>query len=126
MKHLFVPYELALLAKEKGFDEPCLGCYASFYESTSPYHYTEYKEEFNDYDVFVQSPLYQQLTDWFRDEHNISVDVINRHNNKEEWGFYLVNTILSEDNNLDFDSIKSYKSYYEALTAALTESFNLI
>lgn len=23
MKHLFVPYELALLAKEKGFDEHC-------------------------------------------------------------------------------------------------------
>ena len=25
MKHLFVPYEIALQLKEKGFDEPCLG-----------------------------------------------------------------------------------------------------
>lgn len=29
MKHLFVPYKLALELKEKGFDEPCLGFYSS-------------------------------------------------------------------------------------------------
>ncbi len=27
MKKLFLPYELALIAKEKKFDEPCLGHY---------------------------------------------------------------------------------------------------
>lgn len=27
MKHLFVPYELALLAKDKGFDNPCMAYY---------------------------------------------------------------------------------------------------
>ena len=27
MKHLFLPYNLALLAKEKGFDEEVLGWY---------------------------------------------------------------------------------------------------
>ena len=27
MKHLFVPYELALQLKEKGFDEPTAHCY---------------------------------------------------------------------------------------------------
>ncbi len=25
MKNLFVPYEIALLLKDKGFDEPCMG-----------------------------------------------------------------------------------------------------
>jgi hypothetical protein len=27
MKHLFVPYAIALLLKEKGFEEPCFGYY---------------------------------------------------------------------------------------------------
>ena len=29
MKHLFLPYNLALLAKEKGFDEPCFATYST-------------------------------------------------------------------------------------------------
>lgn len=73
MKHLFLPYDLAVLAKEKGFNEDCLGCYASFYSSTKPDLYTELKEEFNDFDVFVTAPLYQQIMDWFKKEHDILI-----------------------------------------------------
>jgi hypothetical protein len=30
MNNQFVPYEIALLAKQKGFNEPCLGYYAEY------------------------------------------------------------------------------------------------
>lgn len=75
MKHLFAPYELALKAKEAGFDELCLKYY--------------YKEELRDANASslisqeevgniyggILAPLYQQLIDWFREKHNLSVEL---------------------------------------------------
>lgn len=70
MKHLFVPYELAILAKEKGFNEPCL---ASYLNTKLRWH----TDGLNNSDQWlgksITAPLYQQLVDWFREKHNIHV-----------------------------------------------------
>lgn len=58
MRHLFVPYEIALQLKEKGFNEDCFGCY--YKDKTFAYH--------PDSDVYVDAPLYQQVIDWFREK----------------------------------------------------------
>lgn len=69
MKHLFVPYEIALKLKEKGFDEPCLSWYyqesKELCEVTS-YLYEGSKNSENNIDrvPFVTAPLYQQVIDW--------------------------------------------------------------
>lgn len=37
MKHLFIPYELAVIALEKGFDERCVAMYYNY--GTKVHHY---------------------------------------------------------------------------------------
>ena len=37
MKHLFISYELALIAKEKGFDEPCFTKYEKYFDRITLY-----------------------------------------------------------------------------------------
>lgn len=75
MKHLFVPYELALQLKEKGFDEPCFAYYGNF----TGIEYIPYEEYpcSNSSDLMKNrftAPLYQQVTDWFYNEHRLFVE----------------------------------------------------
>jgi hypothetical protein len=67
MKNEFVPYDIALGAKEIGFNEKCLA------------FYTDDKDLFinKNLEIFpnvlskskINAPLYQQLFRWFREEH---------------------------------------------------------
>jgi hypothetical protein len=77
MKNLFVPYELAVKLKEKGFDEPVLCYYNREHNLTSnispkdwhlnlPYSVSE---------DCVKAPIYQQIVDWFLDKHNMYLTV---------------------------------------------------
>ena len=75
MKHLFLPYELALMLKEKGFNEPCLGRY----RDKKFQLYSVIKEHCYNSDPIsnkdISAPLYQQVIDWFREKHNIMIEV---------------------------------------------------
>lgn len=77
MNKLFVPYELALLAKEKGFNNPCLALYSKFgvYENQEQPIYKQIpnQKEAKEYFGGVTAPLYQQLVDWFREKHEIHI-----------------------------------------------------
>src|ERR1700685_3650872 len=116
MKHLFVPYELAKLAKEKGFDELCI----AYWNGEEPYVLgREYSQPVKDCfkyrntylslkdndivipneeewidtpdtirkkrGVIVSAPLYQQLVDWFREKHELHIDI---RNNFESNGYF--------------------------------------
>lgn len=70
MKHLFVPYELALLAKENKFNEECLGHYHPSKEFYFGLNNTPNKNSNAKYGN-VAAPLYQQLINWFRSKHSI-------------------------------------------------------
>ncbi len=68
MKNLFIPYELALIAKEKGFNEPCI---AMFLENKELYSLNNPTSDFstvtNEGKKYnIAAPLYQQLLDWFK------------------------------------------------------------
>lgn len=75
LKHLFVPYELALKLKEKGFNEPCL----SYYFDDTLKHPSELTTtESQDKCQYITTkgilaPLYQQVIDWFLDKHKIYI-----------------------------------------------------
>ena len=114
MKHLFVPYELALLAKEKGFDEPCFGFYNLF---TDEFCYNSAPSTFSSKDV-LQAPLYQQLVDWFRKEFEIYIQVIHYDAGHFEW-------TIKQGKKFRYPHT-TFTSYYEALNSALTKSFELI
>jgi hypothetical protein len=95
MKHLFVPYGLAVKLKEKGFKEECMAYYEYALKSRKDkeqgysgsfgwkkgecnfnkgYMINESKQDTsNDYWNIVAAPLYQQVIDWFGQVHGIYV-----------------------------------------------------
>jgi len=69
MKHLFVPYELAIILKEKGFDEPCFGWWhvVNTPELKDIYdvdYFLVIKDNWNSECQVIPAPLYQQAFDW--------------------------------------------------------------
>jgi len=88
MKHLFVPYELALLAKEKGFDDECLAWYYKLKERPELNSFQLFeKDYFLDKSIIctnssfgngymITAPLYQQLIDWFLMKHDMWIEIL--------------------------------------------------
>lgn len=76
LKHLFVPYYLAVQLKEKGFDEKCLG-YITPTGKTWMFDLMPLDRnglELNPkYSEGILSPLYQQVVDWLNKEHELVV-----------------------------------------------------
>lgn len=77
MKEQFVPYEIALKLKEKGFVELCF----AFYEADGEFKFNNGTLTFdgkwvsankNNID-YCTAPLYQQVIDWFRVVHKIYI-----------------------------------------------------
>lgn len=102
MKKLFIPLEIALALKQKGFDESCLACYTYYSEE---YHFELLTDYFNisselrtksfinntlftwlkEHEIggkcyvlqnAVAVPLYQQVVDFFREKHSIYIAVL--------------------------------------------------
>lgn len=132
MKHLFVPYELAVLAKEKGFDEECFGTWDIWDERnpprllvmTYPYYLgQEYAKRFHK--TCIIAPLYQQLIDW------LHLKGFNLHDywlpDDKQFGCDVYDT----KGNLLFSDLVSfnggkYNTKQEAWNKALEEAFKLI
>ncbi len=71
MEKLFVPFELAVKLKEKGFDEECLGVFhkGGNLKVTVQANFPIKNSELIDY--VISAPLYDQVFAWFREKHNI-------------------------------------------------------
>lgn len=106
MKHLFVPYEIALKLKELGFDETCLAIYhrngdISFSKTIA--HNEYYGQE-------CMAPLYQQVVDWLRDTHQLQiVQYPQAHDMWEVWRIYC----------MGYERVVRIASINEAITEAL-------
>jgi len=129
MKHLFIPYELAVIAKEKGFNEPCLACYDS--PTKISQNNADEGIDFNERvrnSTLVQcitAPLYQQIVDWFRDKHNLMIEIGLEDSNLFD---YIIGNMITKKvikrNYLESNNL--HKTYYEALEKAIEEAFKLI
>lgn len=74
MNDLFLPYKLAKLAKENGFDELCLRYYIKENRiGNNTKNFSGIKNSDKRTFRFVAAPLYQQILDWFRKEHEIYI-----------------------------------------------------
>lgn len=135
MKELFVPYPIALLAKEKGFDEPCLAFYAPG-EKLYPVMQEPAKGSyFNDgnFDETLRAPLYQQLVDWFREEHNLFIKIDNFPTEEDtvDYDYCICRCDSDVDERgymeyiIDYSLERSF-TYYEALNEAIEEAFKII
>ncbi len=133
MKHLFIPYELAKLAEEKGFDEECFGVYTDTTNKTL--FIIGHEEGYLQARILCNAPLRQQLVDWFREKHNIEIQVRimagsdilgNRIKGKEKVYYYWIFDLNQKYWNSGETISKEYFNYYEALDSAIKEAFKLI
>ena len=141
MKHLFVPYELAVKLKEKGFDIDCIG----FYGDDGKLYFDSPVSNFEDgiNPLYCSAPLYQQVTDWLRKNFNIEVSITyfrkefrKRHDVKKYCGYVSLTKFEKDEYDTDEEWIESLKNeielspstdnYYEALIMAIKESLKHI
>ncbi len=138
MKELFLNYKLSLLAKEKGFDEPCFAGYNDggvllFYHPNDDAYTSTDIEEYDFKGLMdwenISAPLYQQIIDFFREKHNIHIVI---DDGPEDLGYsYIIYYYMSrgqrvkegfghnEENKIEY-------TYYQALDKAIEEAFKLI
>lgn len=109
MKHLFVPYEIALKLKEKGFDDPCFGFFTQ-----GMLHFK--LPESNT--VLTNTPLYQQVIDWFRETEGFYIEVVRYDVGHFE---YQIKSNMAIEN-----SKCTFPTYYGALNKAIEEALNII
>lgn len=131
MKHLFTPYPLAILAKEKGFDEPCLAYWEVHKHDQCIVYWKkpwDDKRITNSFLDSINAPIYQQIVDWFREKHGIYISVgIDQYINKMLVDY----TINKEDTGEKFGFMhikreSGIEDYYQAIDKAIEEAFKLI
>lgn len=132
MKKLFVSYELALVAKEKGFDK---SCFTWYYKSSKKLAYGAYHPDGISNPILlairltekrVAAPIYQQLVDWFREKYFMHITVSPICTVNEVIGMvgrinFMINAFQRADVVVDGDF-----DYYETLNMILLEAFKLI
>lgn len=128
MKNIFLPEDLSFQLKEKGFREDCFGYYQSkdisYVEKGLKFGSAKHIGNHNIYDDFICSaPLYQQVVDWFRDNHNLAIIVAPSLNLGK---FYMNITYI---NNIEWfrdPELQNFDTYYEAYDYAIEEALKLI
>jgi len=120
----FVPYELALKLKEKGFEDECFKKYIAGCLWSNPSVPETYKFiHSNSSDCLA--PLYQQVVDWFREKHNIHIHIsLNQFG--YGWMFALISTTHYKSVKDLVGGVKFKWTYYETLNKAIEESLKLI
>lgn len=131
MENLFIPYELAVIAKEKGFNEPC---FATFVKGEFIFFQDERKEHAaNEYlnSIECSAPLYQQITGWFESNHDLIFVPNHRMNGDVKTYWYCVNKFEKSAAGIihgavGMISIGCHRSNNSALNKAIEEAFKLI
>lgn len=124
MKHLFVSYQIAKDLKELDFNEPCLGFFNKEKELFLSFEFSSRTTTNTLLDILnseaVAAPLYQQVVDFLREKHDIHIWI------SSELGYHLTYCwhITGESTGSKYGS--NFKTYYEALEAAIKESIKLI
>lgn len=89
----YVSYETAVLLKEKGFDEKCIGFYTCtekpyFMEASCRNNWTYEKHG------SINAPTHQMALKWLREVHKIVLDIVFETN--KGWTFYVSHLITKE------------------------------
>ena len=150
MEEQFVTYEIALKLKELGFDEECLAYYdikmlfpveqplPDEFNTTktnniyynNDFHYTSIKLE----DDIIIAPLYQQVTDWFREKHNIHIEIELTDNTMQFYYQYCIvdskNRECHDEDMIDqatriYNYNEKFNTFYEVREKAILKAIEL-
>lgn len=133
---LFVPTNLALMAKEKSFNEKCLGyrypdgevilleCTPFSNERDSGVCTSKNGSKIFTYGV-TAAPLYSQLINWFIEEHKLYIRVSSLMDHPV-CGTNTFDFDVTNLENASFIESDEFESYHEALNKAILEAFKLI
>ena len=127
MEKEFVPYEIAIKLKEKGFDNDCLagyvlnrdgitslmGCGALRFDADG---------FINPYSEILPAPLWQQVIDWLREKHNLIIWVEARYCFEKKYLWFIHSGVLIKDDIFDLH----IETYEEARQAAIEHTLTLI
>lgn len=119
MTELFLPYHLAVIAKDLGFLEQCLAYYKN--KKLHPID-TDFKSFRGLSKDLTAAPLYQQITDWLYKNHKI--DVVLSVGISGNWKGYIT---INKGNVQECPFLVSHvHSKEELLNDLVEESFKLI
>ena len=120
MNHLFLPYELALKLKEKGFNKECLGGYSD----TKELKITRVicQSEING---FCLAPTYEQAIDWLY-EKGISLEIYTCSEDGGKSFNHLIRKVRKKLYKLRALENKFVSDRSEAFNKGITEALKLI
>jgi hypothetical protein len=127
MKEQFVTYEIALKLKELGFDEECLGYYHINQNYSNGYSFTM-GDDTRTSDCTVKAPLWQQTLRWFREKHDLHINVITRYHelyNKRYWQFTIFR-ISQPNNNRVEESDFMYDTFDKNIKQSILKAIELV
>jgi len=118
MKDLFVPYELAVKLKEKGFNHVCIKYWI---EHDNKLFLSNGLSQYEINQVNILAPLWQQVIDWLREYHMVNIVVAYDY---ETCRWQVKQQYSNTENELDIDVL--YKDYYSALQSGIEKALELI
>lgn len=123
MNKLFTEYKLALVVNELGFTSSCLATI----DQTEYLHINGTKNSPRGsmmYDA-IPCPLYQQVTDWLRDDHGIIIVVMPFLLEDNTITYEYTNYTDKEQDEIDHGD-GPYEDYYDALKSAIKSALSCI
>ena len=118
IKEAYCSYEVAKLLKEKGFNVPCCRRYAgdSMVTQSALYSTPFYQEEKTS--GYVLCPTHQMAMAWFR-EKGFYIEISFTQSIEETLRIDCIWVIYDKDYNIVGECLRYYKTYEEAIEAAL-------
>ena len=110
MKDIFISFELALWAKDLGFDEPCVGKYSGGSKELKVCIINQQMA------TWLLAPTYNQITNWFREEHKIVIELT-----CYETGWMTALSILPKVEKYIYKQMET-EDYYEALNLGIIKA----
>ena len=120
-KKEFIKYKQALILKELGFDEPCIGWYnpqVNYKEVTTDKYWAFHLT--GEWENFKPAPLYQQAFRWFREKYKLHSTITSRSQESWQWHITKPGESLGKLYNEDF------YTYEEAEQACLDKLIEIV
>lgn len=136
MKKEFIPYELALELQKLGFDDGCLTYYfiggkmSNYFKKV---HKNSRLIQTQPFKFHCSAPLYQQAFEWFREKHNLILDIVGFYsghqlpltylNRQKPKGYFVWDYY---DENFSEDKAIKFKTYQQARLESLKKLIEIL